>query len=82
MWNRLIAGVRCADVLAELSEFLGGQLSSARGAELRAHVSQCQACERFGADVQTALQLLREDSAPEPLSDDLSRRLAKILESL
>ena len=77
-----IAGVRCSEVLAELSDFLDGQLTPERTEQLKAHVLACDVCERFGADVKSAVELLRKERAPEALSDDLSKRLADRLRSL
>ncbi len=82
MPDSLIAGVRCSEVLAELSDFLDGQLEMARTETLQAHVIKCDACERFGADVRAALDLLRETGTPEPLPDDVSKRLAECLRAL
>ncbi len=82
MHSRLVAGVRCDEVLAELSDFLDGNLAAEREQQLRAHVLECDACECFGADVQTALQALRTTREAEPISDDLSERLAQRLKAL
>jgi len=82
MSSKLIAGIHCSEVLELLSEFLDGTLPNARAEQLRSHVTACQACEQFGADVQAALKSLRREAAPEPLSDAVSERLAKRLKEL
>ncbi len=82
MHSRLVAGVRCDEVLAELSDFLDGSLAPEREQQLRAHVAECNACECFGADVQTALQALRTTREAASLSDDLSERLAQRIKDL
>lgn len=82
MHSRLVAGVQCNEVLAELSDFLDGNLGAEREQQLRAHVAQCNACECFGADVQTALQALRTHREAAPLSDDVSKRLAQRIKAL
>jgi anti-sigma factor RsiW len=82
--DRRIAGLTCADVLADLSAFLDGELSEARVSELRAHLSECHECDRFGATVAGVLTRLRAGPvAPLPadvrtrmrtrLADELSR---------
>ncbi|MBL0170047.1 MAG: zf-HC2 domain-containing protein [Gemmatimonadaceae bacterium] len=74
--DTVIAGVRCRDVLADLSEFLDGQLSSERVATLRAHLAACDRCARFGGDVSAALGALRANlRVPPPLAPEQTAQL-------
>ncbi len=61
--DRMVAGLRCREVLADLSDFLDGLLSEARVSAIRAHLAECTTCARFGADVAAVLSALREGHA-------------------
>lgn len=58
--DTIVAGVRCRDVLADLSEYLDGALTPARVQELQAHLSGCEHCARFGGHIARTLAALRE----------------------
>ena len=74
--DRVIAGITCREVLAELSAFLDGTLSAERVAQVRAHLEGCRECDRFGTAVASMLALVREKlSAPAPLEAGVERRL-------
>lgn len=78
--ERLVAGLRCGEVLADLSEYLDGALAARRRGELEAHLRGCDVCERFGSDFSADLRALRARlAAPEPLDAGLSARLRKRL---
>ena len=64
--EREVAGIRCGEVLAELSDYLDGDLDPARRAQVEAHLQGCEACERFGADLATAVHALR---SAQPIGD-------------
>ena len=57
--ERLVAGLRCGDVLARLSEYLDGDLAASEAARVEEHLRACDWCERFGGDFATAVQALR-----------------------
>ena len=57
--EREVAGVRCSEVLAELSEYLDGELPGPRRDQLQAHLQGCEACERFGGQFAQAIRQLR-----------------------
>jgi anti-sigma factor RsiW len=57
------AGVRCRDVLADLSDFLDGALPAERVAELQAHLAGCDNCAQFGGHITHTLTVLRRDEA-------------------
>lgn len=74
--DSIVAGVRCRDVLGSLSDFLDGTLSAARHAELRAHLDGCDRCARFGGEVATTLESLRQTlRTPPALSVERAERL-------
>lgn len=58
--ERDVAGLRCGEVLAEMSDFLDGDLGTARRAQIEAHLRGCDVCERFGGAFSAAIQALRQ----------------------
>jgi hypothetical protein len=46
--DREVAGLRCTQVLAHLSDYLDGELDPQTRAQVEAHVQGCDWCERFG----------------------------------
>ena len=57
--EREVAGMRCGDVLAELSAYLDGELADLRRIQIEAHLQDCDACERFGTDFIAAVHALK-----------------------
>lgn len=74
--ERLVAGVRCGEVLADLSEYLDEGLSRDRREQIEAHLRGCHYCERFGREFSAAVKALREQlgDAP-PVDGDVASRL-------
>jgi len=68
--DRLVAGLRCRDVLADLSEFLDGNLGTARVAAIQAHLAECDTCARFGGNVGEIVAALRSEGTRAPLLDE------------
>ncbi len=62
-----VAGLRCRDVLAELSEFIDGTLPDERKQQILAHLKDCDRCERFGGEVAGVVAALRRElGVPRP----------------
>lgn len=57
--ERLVAGLRCGEVLAELSEYIDGQLPQGRRVQIESHLRGCANCERFGGQFGAAVAALR-----------------------
>jgi anti-sigma factor RsiW len=80
--DRTVAGLTCAEVLADLSHYLDDDLSAERARQIEAHVSACPACAAFGrafGDIVEAVRVsLRE---PEAVPDDIVARLKAALGS-
>lgn len=75
--DTIVAGVRCREVLADLSEYLDGALPPSRVVELQAHLAGCDNCARFGGHVADTLAALRQGETP--LARDLTTQvLARI----
>jgi anti-sigma factor RsiW len=63
--DTMVAGVRCRDVLADLSDYLDGALAAARVEELQAHLAACSNCARFGGHIAQTLASLRRVTTVE-----------------
>lgn len=70
--DRLVAGLRCRDVLADLSEFLDGNLGAERVAAIQAHLAECDTCARFGGSVGEIVAALRSEGTRAPLLNESS----------
>ena len=80
MKERLVAGVRCSEVLAHLSDYLDGELDAATIEGIEKHLLGCPNCEQFGKNFGSMVASLRQESnAPESVElDALSRLLSQI----
>lgn len=78
--DREVAGLRCTEVLAHLSDYLDGDASPDLAARIEAHLRGCDACERFGGRFSAAIGGMRRALArPDPVDPDLRRRVAERL---
>lgn len=74
--EREVAGLRCSEVLGELSAYLDGELPPERAALVEAHVADCQVCASFGAGFGALVEAVRARmTTPEPLPQDVASRL-------
>lgn len=81
--EREVAGMRCGEVMLQLSEFLDGELAPEARSRVEAHLRGCDVCERFGGAFTAAIQALRRGGAPaEPAADPVFQRLARRIETL
>jgi len=68
--DRVVAGLSCRDVLADLSDVIDGTVPTARLSQIREHLAGCEVCERFGGHfaemVRAARRVLAEAPAPDP----------------
>ena len=76
--ERIVAGLHCGEVLADLSEHLDGRLSLDRAERIGEHLAGCAGCRRFGDEVTAAVRALRQ-LPDEPLPPEVEERLAEAL---
>jgi len=57
--ERKVAGLGCGEVLAELSDFMDGEMAAERREQVLAHLQGCDVCEKFGGAFTAAIQALR-----------------------
>jgi anti-sigma factor RsiW len=78
--ERIVAGLRCGEVLADLSDYLDNTLSDERRAQIDAHLRGCDICERFGQQFSATIAALREQlRQPPPVDHAVSARLRERL---
>ena len=74
--NRVVAGIRCIEVLELLSDYLDGDVSQEVKERIEAHLRGCDQCERFGGQMSSIVKSLREQlKEPEPLDEGVAKRL-------
>lgn len=71
--EREVAGLRCGQVLARLSDYVDGSLTAEEREALEAHVRGCDNCERFGGSFAKVLGALRARGADEAKAAALLR---------
>jgi anti-sigma factor (TIGR02949 family) len=76
--ERLVAGLHCGEVLADLSEHLDGRLSFDRTARIDEHLAACADCRRLLGEITAVVRILRQ-LPDQPLPPDLEARLAEAL---
>lgn len=75
-----VAGVRCGQVLEQLSAYLDGELAPAERSRLEAHVRDCELCTRFGGVFGAAVLGLRKRlQAADEIPADVAARLEETL---
>jgi RNA polymerase sigma-70 factor (ECF subfamily) len=83
--DRIVAGLHCGEVLAELTAFLDGGLPAGRARRIQEHVKDCEDCERFGSEFSAAVfalrEILREPERDEAVEMRLLDRLRAEIES-
>lgn len=79
--DRVVAGLSCREVLAELTPLLDGDLPAQRVAELKAHVAGCDTCAQFGGRFAQAIALLRGTAAAPPPPAAVATRVRAAVEA-
>ena len=83
MTERTVAGLRCSEVLARLSDYIDGELDAAEVQDVEDPLLGCPNCERFGKNFGSLVVSLR--SAPDsahPVDSELVPRLLAQLDEL
>jgi anti-sigma factor (TIGR02949 family) len=78
--EREIGGLRCSQVLAQLSEYFDGELSELERGRLEAHVRECDHCARFGGVFAAAVRALHAKLRASSLAPAVRERLRARLE--
>jgi predicted anti-sigma-YlaC factor YlaD len=80
--EREVAGLRCSQVLAILSQYLDGELEAHLAARVEEHVRGCDWCRQFGKEFSAVVTSLKQKLAEaEPLERPVAERLWSELEA-
>jgi anti-sigma factor RsiW len=63
--DRIVAGLRCRDVLAMLADYVDGDLRAADVARVDTHLRACDRCVKFGGEYAALVEALRGRLAHE-----------------
>ena len=78
--ERVVAGLRCGEVLADLGEYLESALPAEQASRIEGHLRGCDWCERFGKEFAETVSTLRTRLATPPsLEADVAARLRRRL---
>ena len=78
--EKVVGGISCSQVLAELSDYLDDDLPSAARAQVEDHLRGCEGCARFGGEFQGTVRALRAHLAIGSLPPSLRARIRKAVE--
>lgn len=80
MKERTVAGMRCSEVLAVLSDFVDGELEPAVSSRVEEHLLGCPDCDRFGRNFGSMVVALRRESekSPEVQLEVMTRLLERV----
>lgn len=77
--DREVAGIRCTEVLAVLSDYVDGEVEAELQGRIEGHLRGCDWCERFGGRFSGIVVDLRKQlRQAEPLPPELVGRLLKL----
>jgi anti-sigma factor RsiW len=69
----------CRDMLSDLNDYIDGELDDTLCLEIETHMSECENC-RVVVDTLRKTVLLYHALEPEPIPEEVERRLFKSLE--
>ncbi len=73
--DRVVAGLRCRDVLKLLPDYVDGELASHILARVNEHLRGCDRCEKFGGEYADLVRSLRSDLGREGMTANIRDRL-------
>jgi anti-sigma factor RsiW len=77
--ERIVAGLHCGEVLADLTEYLDGRLPPERMRRIQEHVRGCDVCESFGSEIAVVVEALRDGLKDPRVDDGITARLLERL---
>ncbi len=79
---RMIAGLRCRDLLSLLTDYVDGELSTEVVGWVDAHLRGCIHCEKFGREYGALVGELKSRLEAPTVSSDVRARLANRMEAV
>ena len=72
--ERVVAGLHCGEVLADLTDYVEGWLGHDRSQRLTEHIRACEGCRRLLQDLTVVVRAVR-GMPEEPLEPGVEARL-------
>ncbi len=80
--DRVIAGLRCGDLLKLLADYIDGELSAKEIGRVDAHLRGCVHCEKFGGEYGALVGELKSRLNAPTVNSDVLARLATRMEAV
>ncbi len=80
--DRVIAGLRCRDLLSLLTDYVDGELSATEVGRVDAHLGGCVHCEKFGGEFGALVEELKSCLDAPTVSSEVRARLANRMEAV
>jgi anti-sigma factor RsiW len=77
--ERIVAGLHCGEVLADLTEYLDGRLPPDKMRRIQEHVLGCDVCESFGSEIAVVVEALRDGLKDPQVDEGIAARLIERL---
>ncbi|MER2559259.1 MAG: zf-HC2 domain-containing protein [Myxococcaceae bacterium] len=76
---KTVGGLDCFEVLAQLSDYLDGELEQGDKAKIEAHLAGCEECTRFGGEFGAVVKALRTRLADDEVPAAVAQKLDGVL---
>ena len=80
--DRMIAGLRCRDMLSLLSDYVDGALGAEEVGRVDTHLRGCIYCEKFGGEFGALVGALKRRPDAPTVNFDVRARLADRMEAV
>lgn len=80
--NRVVAGLRCRDLLMLLTDYIAGELNAKDVEQVDAHLGECEYCKKFGGEYGALVEELRGCLEAPSVDPGVWSRLANRMEEL
>ena len=80
--DRVIAGLRCRDLLTLLADYIDRELSAKDVGRWDAHLRECEHCEKFGGEYGALVAELKSRLKTPTVDTDVRARLANRMEAV
>jgi len=80
--DRMIAGLRCRDLLSLVTDYVDGELSAVDSGQVDSHLRGCVHCAKFGGEYGALVGELKSYLKTPTVSSDIRARLANRMEAM
>ena len=80
--DRMIAGLRCRDLLTLLADYVDGELSPQEVERVDAHLQGCAYCTKFGGEYGMMVEDLKRRFGEPTVHSDVRARLVNRMEAM